>query len=558
MDEDNEVVAMLLNVGKKINKNQEQLKPFIKKIVEDNWLDSLESLKSLSEDEWNKLNLPIRLIDEIKKELSIKEKENNTKNNELNESNFANNYKCKKGPTNICEEEKKTNINLNKKMKKNKCDDNEKNIIDIKNYNMRNFNILTDNHSEVKNEMPILSNHEHIECNEQKNVETAKLENKELLKNSIIKFNKEKYEELINNNINDIQNEDIFYLSYDNDISETYYHSNDETLKSVNIINEIENLKKIEINDLKIIIPIFCKIIKNILINPNILKTRILKSTNDIMKNKILKYDESRNFLFFIGFVKIASYFVMEKVDTVLLLCIYDNLKNFAKGSIKMDAKPKTLFDPFKSSIVCLDTLKKSKLKTDNEMDQILKKKKEQVEKLMSQTTELNPKIYLYQKNVNENKINKNFDSSDTDKDESKEDVSHLISNIKNLYKEQTFQSKTKLELEKISNRKVYVKTVLKILFPDFYVLEMSFSSGTLIKEVNECIKKFLHDSISSREWYIYETPGIYKFDPQKKLSDYNLFPHALLRFKLVDKSNNLVNTRFLSDEAISKYFQLK
>ncbi|CRH02292.1 conserved Plasmodium protein, unknown function [Plasmodium relictum] len=557
MDEENEVVTFLLNVGKKINKSSEQLKPFIKKIVDDNWLDSLDSLKNLSEDEWNKLNLPIRLLDEIKKELTIKEKENNTKNNELNGLNCTNKYKCKKGSMEICEEEKTNNFNLNKKIKKNKIDDNEKNTIDINSYNMRNFNSLINKHSEIKKYICNLSKDEKNKNNELRNAEITNLENKRLLKNSVIKFNKEKYEQLISKNIKDIQKEDIFYLSHDSTNSETCCYSKGEKMKTINSVNETENLKKIEVNDFKIIIPLLCKIVKNILINPNILKTRILKSTNDIMKNKILKYDEAKNFLFSIGFVQKASYFVMEKVDTFLLLCIYDNLKNLAKDSIKINTNLQTNFDPFKSSIVCIDTLKKNKLKADNEIDEILKKKKEKVEKLMNQSIELNPKIYLYQQNVNEHKNNNiNFESSDTDKDESKEDYSHLISNIKNLYKEQTFQSKTKLELQKISNRKVYVKTVLKILFPDFYVLEMSFSSGTLIKEVNECIKEFLNDSISSREWYIYETPGICKFDPQKKLSDYNLIPYAFLRFKLDDKNNNLVNTCFLSDKAIAKYFQ--
>lgn len=46
MDEENEVVKLLVKVGKNINKTEEQLRPFIKKIVEDNWLDSIESLKN--------------------------------------------------------------------------------------------------------------------------------------------------------------------------------------------------------------------------------------------------------------------------------------------------------------------------------------------------------------------------------------------------------------------------------------------------------------------------------------------------------------------------------
>ncbi|SBS90033.1 conserved Plasmodium protein, unknown function [Plasmodium malariae] len=577
---ENEVERLILLVGEKINKSAEQLKPFIKLIVEENWIDSLESLKNLSDDEWNRLRLPIRLVDEIKRELGLVKGEDKKKeNDELSESNSPSRNKNKKNDTLIINKKMKKEVKDDVKYRHGQREDSEKS-----NNNFRKHGISINSNFEQRIHTSNLCHNKKVE---RKCADMSKLENKSTLNHSVIKCNMEKLEYLIKNDVKDIQKEDVFYLSYENDNSGCISYS-EEKVRTINSINETEKLKIIDINDLKSIIPILCKIVKNILINPNIINTRILKSTNDIMKNKILKYKETKIFLLSIGFVQMHTFYVMERVDTLLLLCVYESLQNVIKDTIKISSPLKATFDPFKSNIICVDNLKKGELKSDEQIDKLLKNKKEQVEKLMNQSVELNPKIYLYNKSSNINAIersngnneaneggndttntrahaaenkgehivtNKIFNSYDSDEDESTGDLTHLIPNIKNLYKEQTFKSKTKLELEKISSRKMYYKSVLKILFPDSYVLEMSFSAGTLIKEVNANIKKFLNNSVASREWYIYETPGICKFDPHKKLSDYNLIPHALLRFKVDDKCICSGDSSFLSEEAIAKYF---
>ncbi|SBT82210.1 conserved Plasmodium protein, unknown function [Plasmodium ovale] len=585
MDEENEVVKLILRVGKKINKSAKQLEPFIKTIVEDNWLDSMDSLRKLSDDEWNILKLPIRLLDEIKSELRICKEDEKKKieNSDLSEHNILGKGKNnKKGTLTVEEKEnERENVCLNKKMKKDiSNEDVNGHMGSINNRkNDNNDGLLSNiiysstggktNTSYIDNDTISKDNiHSGFDTHDkEKTSDVTQLRNHGFPTNSIIKCYKEKLENFIKNNIKDIQKEDIFYMSYYNEKDKYICGSySEEKTRTINSINETEKLKNIDISDLKYIIPILCKIVKNILINPNLINTRILKSTNDIMKNKILKYNETKNFLLSIGFVQIHTFYVMERVDTLLLLCIYESLQNIAKDSIKIGSPPKAAFDPFKSSILSVDTLKKGKLKIDEPVDKLLKQKMEHVEKLMNQRIDLNPKIYAPQENATANASeggNKNVSALgkgsgslfDSDKeDEEAEDLAYLIPNIKNLYKEQTFKSKTKLELEKISTRKIYSKAVLKILFPDSYVLEMSFSAGTFIKEVNESIKQFLSESVTSREWYIYETPGISKFDPHKKLSDYNLIPSALLRFKVDDKDNSAFDGSFLSEEAIAKY----
>ncbi|CXJ10288.1 conserved Plasmodium protein, unknown function [Plasmodium berghei] len=548
MDTDNEVVKLLLRVGKKINKNYEQIKPFIKIIVEDNWLDSIESLKKIDDNEWQKLKLPLRLLNEIKRELAESRGVDETKNDKvLNENN--NLGKCKKNNimgSIVMEENEEHRDNLTKKFKKGISNMCENEYIGNSNNANKNNTMQSSLEKERKKDTPshTLSINNHIER-----------ENSGKEMNPIVKCDKEKLENLIKNNVIDIQKDKIFYFSYVNGNYMRYSYS-EEKNRTINSINYIEKLKNIDKNDLKSIVPILCKIVKNILINPNILNTRILKSTNDVMKNKILKYDEAKQFLLSIGFVEIYHFYVMEYIDTLLLLCSYESLQNITKDFLKIPSPTNVPFNPFKATITSIDTLK-NKIKGDEQIDKLLKEKKEHIEKLINQEVDLNPKIYFFQKTNNAIK-SKNDILSNSDKDDKEEeggDIACLISNIKNLNKEQTFKSRTKLELEKINSRKIYSKTVLKILFPDSYILELSFSSGTLIKQVNEIIKTFLNKSIASGEWYIYETPGICKFDMKKKLSDYNLFPCTIVRFKADDKNNIDGNNSFLSEESIEKYF---
>eukprot|EP00820_Chromera_velia_P019354 Cvel_28202.t1-p1 / transcript=Cvel_28202.t1 / gene=Cvel_28202 / organism=Chromera_velia_CCMP2878 / gene_product=hypothetical protein / transcript_product=hypothetical protein / location=Cvel_scaffold3647:752-6126(-) / protein_length=429 / sequence_SO=supercontig / SO=protein_coding / is_pseudo=false len=63
---DSEVETFLIQVGKEIGRTPEQMKPFIKKIVEDNWYETMDSLRELTDAQWQSLGLPGRLTDVIR------------------------------------------------------------------------------------------------------------------------------------------------------------------------------------------------------------------------------------------------------------------------------------------------------------------------------------------------------------------------------------------------------------------------------------------------------------------------------------------------------------
>lgn len=63
-----EVRNLLLDIGASLGRTPEQMQPLITKL-EDQWYDSLESLRGIQESQWAALGLPQRLVDEIKKRI---------------------------------------------------------------------------------------------------------------------------------------------------------------------------------------------------------------------------------------------------------------------------------------------------------------------------------------------------------------------------------------------------------------------------------------------------------------------------------------------------------
>lgn len=64
--------AFMHRVGVKLKKKPDAMQPFIDKLNE-NWYDSLESLREIDDDTWNNvLKFPSRLVKIIKDELNTK------------------------------------------------------------------------------------------------------------------------------------------------------------------------------------------------------------------------------------------------------------------------------------------------------------------------------------------------------------------------------------------------------------------------------------------------------------------------------------------------------
>lgn len=56
---------LLISIGTSLGRSEVQMAPIIQKL-EDEWYDSIDSLRGISDDKWNSLNVPKRLVDEIR------------------------------------------------------------------------------------------------------------------------------------------------------------------------------------------------------------------------------------------------------------------------------------------------------------------------------------------------------------------------------------------------------------------------------------------------------------------------------------------------------------
>ncbi|OEH74218.1 hypothetical protein cyc_05521 [Cyclospora cayetanensis] len=66
-----EVETLLLEIGAEMGRTATEMNPFVRKVVEENWLDTKESLIALKAEQWKQLGLPLRLETALKIRLGI-------------------------------------------------------------------------------------------------------------------------------------------------------------------------------------------------------------------------------------------------------------------------------------------------------------------------------------------------------------------------------------------------------------------------------------------------------------------------------------------------------
>lgn len=69
LEMNSEVGKLLVEVGETLGRTPAQMEPIIRKLVEEEWFDTLESLRGITKDQWAKLALPARLVESIKARL---------------------------------------------------------------------------------------------------------------------------------------------------------------------------------------------------------------------------------------------------------------------------------------------------------------------------------------------------------------------------------------------------------------------------------------------------------------------------------------------------------
>ena len=67
----NEVTRLIISAGAEMGRSADQMEPIVRKIVNEEWFDTLDSLRSLSDEQWARLNIPARLVDKLKEKLAF-------------------------------------------------------------------------------------------------------------------------------------------------------------------------------------------------------------------------------------------------------------------------------------------------------------------------------------------------------------------------------------------------------------------------------------------------------------------------------------------------------
>lgn len=63
------VTSLLIEVGLELKRNQDEIKALVTKLVDEEWFDSIEALKSITDEEWTALKLPKRYFLKLKEKL---------------------------------------------------------------------------------------------------------------------------------------------------------------------------------------------------------------------------------------------------------------------------------------------------------------------------------------------------------------------------------------------------------------------------------------------------------------------------------------------------------
>ncbi|KAF8820603.1 PUB domain-containing protein [Cardiosporidium cionae] len=123
--------------------------------------------------------------------------------------------------------------------------------------------------------------------------------------------------------------------------------------------------------------------------------------------------------------------------------------------------------------------------------------------------------------------------------------MKELLSMKEVLSENTQFKSRAKKELETLNKKKIYSQAAVRILFPDKNILQLHFKPTATIQTVYDNLLPFLSTEIQSSQWHIYETPPLRRLNKESTLYEENLVPGGLLHFKLEGKTHFSVDAFF-------------
>ena len=375
--------------------------------------------------------------------------------------------------------------------------------------------------------------------------------------NNNIQFNPQK--QISNNNFNKIQNNlnnnNLYnkYNNYNNYNNNYKYNNNSNNYsKSLiqnnnnsfnyqkssqsNVINR-ENIQKylqsifMQINNFNISKDVFhllFKIINNIIKNPNNEK---YKKINIQKLFYLYNYSSLKQFLFFIGFKQIDNNYLYLIGSPSNLNIVNPELNLF----IKNNKLAQIDFNPYKSSFTSLSNnenqIKKISSFETNFEDLIIEEKRRRRDIVLNTKVYRNPKFYTLTQKYGMNRLLQTMSEKDDDLIYKSIDESLIYKNSMELIKKNAnnrFTLRSRTEFENLMNKPIYVKSEIRLKFPDQNILEGSFALYETIGDIYNFIREYLYNKYE--QFTISTTPPPKKYiNLNEKIAFYKLFPQVLM-----------------------------
>ena len=383
-------------------------------------------------------------------------------------------------------------------------------------------------------------NNNNIQFNPQKQISNNNFNKIQNNLNNNNLYNKYNNYNNYNNNYNNYNN-NYKYNNNSNNYSKSLIQNNINTFNyqkssQSNVINR-ENIQKylqsifMQINNFNISKDVFhllFKIINNIIKNPNNEK---YKKINIQKLFYLYNYSSLKQFLFFIGFKQLDNNYLYLIGSPSNLNIVNPELNLF----IKNNKLAQIDFNPYKSSFTSLSNnenqIKKISSFETNFEDLIIEEKRRRRDIVLNTKVYRNPKFYTLTQKYGMNRLLQTMSEKDDDLIYKSIDESLIYKNSMELIKKNAnnrFILRSRTEYEKLINKPIYVKSEIRLKFPDQNILEGSFALYETIGDIYNFIREYLYNKYE--QFTISTTPPPKKYiNLNEKIAFYKLFPQVLM-----------------------------
>ena len=308
-----------------------------------------------------------------------------------------------------------------------------------------------------------------------------------------------------------------------------------------NIIHNDLSIIFTEIDNLDISRQVFKQIyniINNIAHNPMEEKFRRFNITKFISK---FKYNSLVNFFLHIGFKRVDEYMYLIG-EAKNITDVMKELNQF----IKDNKIAQSTFDPYKGSISSLtgneEKLKKVQTTEVNFEDLYYNEIERRNDIIRKSKIERKPKLYELEKNYSLNRIINTINQNEEDLiSNSNEDKLIIKKNLALLKEKENdrFTLKSRTRLEQLMKTPIYVKSDIRLKFPNEIILQGSFALYETIGDIYKFINNYLKDK--NEKFNISTTPPLKRYlKMDNTIQEEKLYPNLLMYVNFEEQFSGL------------------